>query len=89
METFEQKKLDNALMDGFTSSELGDSHDDVISFCKLLLQQNHPQGDNHKLLEIILSVFKGKSSHGKRFRAPGPMCQARWMAKAINSVIIW
>ena len=54
----------------FTSVELEDFLDDVISFCNLQLLKNHPRDDYQELSEIFLG---SKSSRGKRFGAPGLM----------------
>ena len=38
--------------------ELGDFFDNVISFCNLPLQQNHPRDHYQKLLDVMLYFLK-------------------------------
>lgn len=81
--------FEDVMTDDFILSELGDIREDVIRFCNLQLQQSHPRDDYQEFLDIMLIFLRSESCHGKKFRAPGPMHQARWMAKAIYSIKVW
>jgi len=44
--------------------------------------------DYRELLQLVLIFLGRKQLQGVTLRAPGPMHQARWMAKAIYSLKI-
>ena len=55
-------KFEDALRNNFTSSELEDFRDGVISFYNLQLQQNHLKDYYLELLDIILIFHESISS---------------------------
>lgn len=57
----------------------------MIEFCQAPL----PRNDYRELLELIVVFLGGEPHRGIRFRAPGAMHQARWMAKAIYALKMW
>ena len=60
--------------------------DEVIAFCKQQLSDRPPRDDYRELLKLMPIFLGSKPPCDTKFRAPGPMHQARWMAKAIYSL---
>lgn len=64
---------------------------DVIQFCQNLLREKQPRDDYKEFLQLTI-IFLGsipENSSSVRFRAPGAMHRARWMARAIYALKIW
>lgn len=75
--------------DEINKCKFNEDRDDIILFCENQLKNYQPRDDYLELLEIIL-IFLGKTPpRGIKFRAPGAMHQARWMARAIYCLKIW
>jgi len=87
--SIDQTSYSVAASDDFVTSELVDVRSEIIDFCELQLQNNHPRADYRELITLLL-VFLGATPADKvKFRAPGPMHLARWMSKAIYSLKVW
>ena len=87
--SIDQDTYDDYTSDDFVKCALTDIHDEVVTFCEQQLQQHQPRDDYRELLKLMLLFMGNKPAHGTKFRAPGPMHQARWMAKAIYSLKVW
>ena len=63
--------------------------DDVIIFALGQLEKFQPRDDYCELLELTI-IFLGGTPHREiRFRYPGAIHRARWMARAIYSLKMW
>jgi len=87
--SIDQESYNDISSDDFSKSELTDVRDEVIEFCKQQLLDHQPRDDYRDLLKLIQIFLGSPQPHGVKFRAPGPMHQARWMAKAIYSLKVW
>ena len=63
--------------------------DDIISFAENALQEQHPRADYRELLELVIIFLGAKPPNGVRFRAPGPVHRAPWMARALYTLKMW
>ena len=70
-----------ATSDGTSSS--------VMSFAINQLLVNQPRNDYKEFLELTVIYLGGTPPRGIRFKAPGAIHHARWMAKALYSLKIW
>lgn len=59
---------------------------DVLNFCLSHLNEKQTRGDYEELLELTVIFLGGKPRKGIRFRKPGCLSRARWMARAIYSM---
>jgi hypothetical protein len=85
----DQDRFNDAFSDDYASTQLADVRVEAIAFCERQLEDHQPRDDYRELLQLMLT-FLGKSSSDKvTLRSPGPMHQARWMAKAIYSIKVW
>ena len=66
-----------------------ENSDEIIQFCKDLLNESHPRDDYQELLELTVMCLGGQPKRKKHFMQPGAMHQARWMAKAIYTLKIF
>lgn len=87
--SIDKEKFEVASTDEFVMSELHNVQDEVIMFCERQLQNHQPRDDYRELLKLMLIFLGSAPPQGQSFRAPGPMHQARWMAKAIYSLKVW
>lgn len=87
----DQDSFSDVFSDDVASTALANVRDDIIAFCEQQLQVHQPRDDYRELLKLMLIFLGGMKSpdHMPKFRAPGPMHQARWMAKAIYSIKVW
>ncbi|KAK3928606.1 Aconitate hydratase, mitochondrial [Frankliniella fusca] len=58
----------------------------IIKFCEEHITGSQPRDDYLEFLELTILFLGGIPSSGVRFRPPGPIHSARWMAKAIYSI---
>jgi len=65
------------------------SVDDTILFAKEQLKKYQPRDDYKELLELSIIALGGVPERGIRFRLPGALHRARWMAKAIYGTKIF
>ncbi|EDS43189.1 conserved hypothetical protein [Culex quinquefasciatus] len=63
-----------------------DWRNDVLNFCLSHLNEKQTRGDYEELLELTVIFLGGKPRKGIRFRKPGCLSRARWMARAIYSM---
>jgi len=63
--------------------------DDVIMFALGQLEKFQPRDDYCELLELAIIFLGGTPPRGIRFRYPGTIHRARWMARAIYSIKMW
>lgn len=84
-----QETYNDASSDEFTLSELVNIRAEVIAFCSCQLLEYQSRDDYRELLKLMIIFLGGTPAGGIKFRAPGPMSQARWMAKAIYSLKVW
>lgn len=63
--------------------------DDVIEFALGQLEKFQPRDDYCELLELAIIFLGGTPLRGIRFRYPGAIHRARWMARAIYSIKMW
>jgi hypothetical protein len=71
------------------ASQVSDIKERTIQFIAKMLSQNQPRDDYSEMLELGL-IYLGVTPQSEiRFRAPGAMHQARWMAKVIYTMKIW
>jgi len=63
--------------------------DDVIKFALGQLQNFQPRDYYCELLELAIIFLGGTPERGIRFRYPGAIHRARWMARAIYSLKMW
>jgi hypothetical protein len=85
----DQDRFNDAFSDDYASTQLADVRVEAIAFCEPKHEDHQPRDDYRELLQLMLT-FSGKSSSDKvTLRSPGPMHQARWMAKAIYSIKVW
>lgn len=82
---FDQKKFIPGIRDEKIANILKNDKNDIIQFCKNELKNAQPRADYKEFLELTL-VFLGEHVDNFKFRTPGPMHHARWMAKAIYSL---
>ena len=87
--SIDQEDYQDASSDDYVSSQLADTRDEIIVFCEQQLQNQQPRDDYRELLQLVLIFLGRKQLQSVTFRAPGPMHQARWMARAIYSLKIW
>lgn len=87
--SFDKKGYIDASSDEYVSSQLADTKDEIIVFCEQQLHIQQPRDDYREFLQLVLIFLGRKEPHDVTFRAPGPMHQARWIAKAIYSLKIW
>lgn len=84
-----QKNFKDSSSDEYTKQSVADVQEVMIHFLETSLKEHQPRSDYRELLELTM-VFLGASHPlGTRFRAPGAMHQARWMAKAIYTFKVW
>ena len=85
----DQERFSDAFSNDFASTELADIRNEVIALCEQQLQEHQPRDDYRELLKLMIIFLGRKPTEKAKFRAPGPMHQARWMAKAIYSIKVW
>ena len=85
-----QDKYNTGVADPDVASLLVDVKEEMVAWAKLTLQdQSNLRDDYQELVELVLIFLGGTPSRGVHFRAPGPMHQARWMAKMIYALKMW
>ena len=71
------------------AEQLADIKERTIQFIHNQLSQQQPRDDYREMLELCLIYLGDRPERGVRFRAPGAIHQARWMAKVIYALKIW
>lgn len=62
---------------------------DLLLFCMQQLEISQPRDDYKELLELSVIVLGGMPNLQVKFKRPGPIHHARWMAKAIYALKMW
>jgi hypothetical protein len=78
-----------AMNDDSLSAELQAVRDDLISFFRQHLQDNHPRDDYRELLQLAMLFLGDEQSNGIHINTPGAYHRAHWMAKIIYSLKIY
>ena len=70
--------------------EYVDKKDLIINWAiSTLLTRENLRDDYREFIEVSIIFIGGTPSRGIHFMRPGPIHQARWMAKAIYCIKIW
>ena len=75
--------------DTTVNNALDDHSQSIEAFALAQLQMSQPRDDYKELLELVIIFVGGVPPHGVRFKAPGAIHHASWMAKALYSLKIW
>lgn len=62
---------------------LEDVRNDILHFCRAMLQNKFQRDDYKELLELSIIFLNGNLDNKFKIRPPGAMHQARWMSRAI------
>lgn len=84
----DQTKFKPGIDDVIIKDRLDVAKSDIVTFCKEELKRGCARDDYKELLELTL-IFLGEYNVEVRFRLPGSISHARWMAKAIYSLKIF
>ena len=85
----DQKSFCTAAEDNTLASIIAPWKDNVIKFALAQLNKFQPRDDYCELLELSIIFLGGTPERGIRFRYPGAIHRARWMARAIYSIKMW
>ncbi|CAH0552503.1 unnamed protein product [Brassicogethes aeneus] len=61
----------------------------VLEFAEKQLEVIQPREDYREILELLIIFLGGTPPRGVRFRSPGALHHARWMAKILYSLKLW
>lgn len=70
-------------------SALDRDRQDIREFVLSQLTLNHPRDDYFEFLNLVLIFLGDVPPNGVRFRTPGALHHARWMAKALYALKMW
>lgn len=68
---------------------LEDVRNDILHFCRDMLQNKCYRDDYKELLELSITFLNGNLDNKFKIRPPGAMHQARWMSRAIYCLKIY
>ncbi|XP_029346464.1 uncharacterized protein LOC115034269 [Acyrthosiphon pisum] len=68
---------------------LEDVRNDILHFCRAMLQNKCYRDDYKELLELSITFLNGDLDNKFKIRPPGAMHQARWMSRAIYCLKIY
>lgn len=85
----DQTSFTTALNDESTAAVIAPWKDDVIQFAMAQLEKLQPRDDYCEILELSIIFLGGVPPKGIKFRYPGAIHRARWMARAIYSIKMW
>ena len=85
----DQKSFCTAAEENTLASIIAPWKDNVIKFALAQLNKFQPHDDYCELLELSIIFLGGTPERGIRFRYPGAIHRARWMARAIYSIKMW
>lgn len=77
-----------AMIDTTIRDFLGDDKDRIVDFIKQQITEVQPRDDYLELLQLALVFFEDNEEKFK-FKAPGAISHARWMAKGLYCLKIW
>jgi hypothetical protein len=85
----DQGKFQVASTDPSVESMVTSQRQDIIEFVMEHLKKKQPRDDYMEFMELSM-IFLGEApTRGMKFRTPGAMHRARWMAKVIYAIKIW
>lgn len=87
--TINTKNYNPGIQNSIIRDSVNNVCDDIIKFSRDQLLENHPRDDYRELLELTVIFLGGKLPNNIRFKMPGAIHHARWMAKAIYSLKIY
>ena len=82
-------KFQVASSDPLVESLVAPHRSDILEFAHRHLATAQPRDDYREFLELSVVFLGGVPSRRTRFRIPGAMHQAQWMAKAIYTIKMW
>ena len=85
----DQSKYRTALDDVDASEHVDDIRESIITFAMQQLNTKHPRDDYEELLQLTVIFLGATPPKGIRFRYPGAVHRARWMARAIYAIKMW
>lgn len=85
--TLEHSSYKSGFQDDIVRAKISDNEcDDLKCYCQNLLHESLPRSDYKEFLQLAL-IFLGEEN--LKFRVPGAISHARWMAKAIYCLKIF
>lgn len=85
----DQASFSTAMEDESVAVMIAPWKDNAIEFATAQLEKYQPRDDYRELLELSIIFLGGTPGRGIRFRYPGAIHRARWMARAIYSIKMW
>lgn len=85
----DQAAFSTAMNDEGTAAVISPWKDGVIQFATTQLNQFQPRDDYCEILELSIVFLGGVPPRGIKFRYPGAIHRARWMARAMYSIKMW
>lgn len=83
------KKFQTASSDPMVESLVAPYRSDILEFAHRHLATKQPRDDYREFLELSVTFLGDVPARGIRFRMPGAMHRARWMAKVIYTIKMW
>ena len=78
-----QNAFEDNSTDAFTQEAVSDVREEIVTFLKTELSKTQPRNDYREVMELAILFLGSTPPRGVRFRAPGAIHQARWIAKVI------
>jgi len=85
----DQNNFQVASSDSSDECVVGPVRDEILEFAWAQLQSPQPRDDYCEFLELSMIFLGDNPGINKRFKIPGAMHRARWMAKVIYAIKIW
>jgi hypothetical protein len=85
----DQNAFSTAMNDETTAAVITPWRNNILDFALAQLETFQPRDDYRELLELTIIFLGGVPPAGVRFRYPGAIHRARWMARAIYSIKMW
>lgn len=85
----DQTKYRTGMEDKDAVHHITEIRDNVISFALQQLSTDYYRDDYKELLELTVIFLGGIPPRGIKFRYPGAVHRARWMARAIYAIKMW
>ncbi|XP_074114024.1 uncharacterized protein LOC141537090 [Cotesia typhae] len=82
-------KYDIRIEDDIITDVLHENRNNILEFTEDQFQHYQPRNDYKKLLELSYIFLGGIPKNGVKFKKPGAMHHARWLAKAIYCLKIY
>ena len=81
-------EFQHAATDPYVNEIVLHCRDDIVQFALNQLQCQQPRDDYQEFLELSLLFLGHTPVRGIRFRGPGALHQARWLAKVLYAIKI-